>query len=1081
MNVSDDLALTLPLHGVQWIEASAGTGKTYALAGVFVRLLVERQLQVRDILVVTYTRAAADELRLRLRERLNLCAMIAARESSNERENAASAFCRALIDNTVSAGRTRDDIARHLRLAALSLDEAQISTVHAFCQRALREHGWSAGILPPDGELVENERNAYDVIARDLWRELAVSNDADAWRALISVAPDAKSFADLIWEMRDEKTVLEPRIDADETSLRAAMSDSDDALHAFGLSILHRSAGEARSRNERSKATQRRYSYDDLIVQLHRLVTESPNAAEALAAQFRAALVDECQDSDARQFEIFLTIYRARGLLCLIGDPKQAIYRFRGGDVNAYLRARRFADRSHALTRNFRSTPKLIAALDRLYSAEPDFAPFGDPEIRFERITPGGAARDDDFLIDGVAQIPLQFWRRPLGDPSKNKDIGRDMLAAACAQQIFQLLELAQDNRAQLRRKHEDGFESHEPIRAEDIAVLTASNHEALAMQRALAARGVPCAVVSRASVFKSDEARELLTILRALANFDESLLRGALSTRLLGATLSLIAESTRDETAWRHQIAQFERWRDLWRHHGVLALIEQLAEHRAAATLASVGGERRLTNLLHLAELLQCESALLDGERALTDWLARRIANADDDREDEQLRLESDADRVHIATLHKSKGLEYPIVFLPFVPLRRTQRKEPFCNFFRNDRRIAHVLGVASDIDALRARSDEEFGEQLRLLYVGLTRARVACYVACGVIGTGGEAPALVHLLGGEKQFADRLQQLAISSADAIAFVDLPLTTTDRLRRTIAQPKLAVRQATRIVREWRGMHSYSRLSAAPRGEEPGVDEATTAATLSPLSSALQGPRFGTAFHEIMEHAQRDAWQTTAAPTLEVERIERVLRRHALLRDQDRDAIVRPVVRMVATTLRTPLPFGARICDLSPVQIRAEMPFHFAIDNAGTQQWLDLLHAHGYAVSRTRFASDAASLSGLMTGVLDAVVYHGNRYWVIDYKTNRLGDMPDDYSPPRLDAAVRDAEYDLQYLIYLTALHRWLKMRKGTNYDYARDIGGSLYLFVRGLDEQGNGVHFDKPPFELVDAMDTLFAAKAAA
>jgi exodeoxyribonuclease V beta subunit len=1075
----EDLALTLPLGGIQWIEASAGTGKTYALAGIFVRLIVEHQLRVRDILVVTYTRAAADELRLRLRERLNLCALIAASDSAPSADDSAeSAFCRTLIDDAVGTDQTRTDIARRLRLAALSLDEAQISTVHAFCQRALREHGWAAGIMPPDGELVENERNSYDAVARDLWRELAVSDDTDAWHALNTIASSADAFVKLIWELRDENTQLEPCVDVDENTLREAASESETVARQFGLLLLRRIADAARQRSERNKNAQRRYSYDDLILQLHRLVTTSPKAAEALCEQFRAALVDECQDSDARQFEIFFAIYQSRGLLCLIGDPKQAIYRFRGGDVHAYLRARSRAVAEHPLTRNFRSTPNLIAAIDHLYTFDKREDAFGDRQISFEPITAAGTARDDDFLIDGATQAPLRFWRVP-SDDLKNKDRGKDLLATGCAQEIFHLLDLAQSDRAQLRRKGEDGSTRHDPVRAEDLAVLVATNDEALTMQRALAHRGVPCVVVSRASVFKSPEARELLTILRALAGFNEMLLRGALSTRLLGGTLSRIAESTRDALAWHQQVAQFERWRDLWRKHGVLALIEQLAERQAAVLLANIGGERGLTNLLHLAELLQRESTMLDGERALTDWLAQRIANADDDREDEQLRLESDSGRVHIATLHKSKGLEYPIVFLPFLPMRKSAKSAKHAAFFRGDRRIVHVLGIAPDASALQAQADEERGEQLRLLYVGLTRARVACYAACSVIGSQGEVPALVYLLGGksaDKDLESRLQKLVASSSGTIALIDLPEATSERLRRTETAPSLAVRTARRIVRERRGMHSYSRLSAAARGEEPGVDEApvgAVAAVEAGFANALRGARFGTAFHEIMEHVDFSEWRATP-PTTQLELIERVLQRHAMIGASDRESILRSVTRMIMNTLRSPLPFGARLCDLASNQVRAEMPFHFAIDNADTQKWLSLLHAHGYSQTRSHFAPDV--LSGLMTGVLDVVVQRDNRFWVIDYKTNRLGDTAEGYAPERLASAVRDAEYDLQYLIYLTALHRWLKTRM-RGYDYDRDIGGALYLFVRGLDGSGvSGVHSDKPPRELIEAMDALLA-----
>ncbi|MGH8122385.1 MAG: exodeoxyribonuclease V subunit beta [Rudaea sp.] len=1194
----NDLALELPLSGVQAIEASAGTGKTYALAGIHARLIVEKKLTVRDILVVTYTRAAADELRARLRGRLALCAQVAAQAEApgDGEEESASGFCRRLIAQALADGESREQLLRRLRLAALSLDEAQISTVHAFCERALREQVWSAGVPVLDGKLVD-VKVLLAILAADLWRERATAADALAWNALVAVAKSAQGFADLMRDLHEAGCVLEPPVAESAQVLRQRIAQGDTARHSLaevwreqgaeamaalieharsghinrasypetriandartlaaafarnawpepallaryssaaidgkrkksgrslppqrffealatalaqrvqtdltlrqlGLLVLRDCADELRRRLQCQRRDARSYTYDDLIMSLHEAVCGSNGeaTARALAQRFPAALVDECQDSDARQFEIFFAIYRQRGLLCLIGDPKQSIYRFRGGDVHAYLRARECADSRHALECNFRSTPALIGAFNRLYR-DAGIAAFANAQIRYLPVQPGGSARDDDLLIEGSELVPLRFWQ--IADTLSRKSDGMELLAGGCAEEIVCLLTLARNGAAQLRRSLEDGSRTHAPLRAEDLAVLVSEHREAAVMQRALSARGVPSVVVSRESVFKSEEARELLALLLALDGFDAARLRGVLSTRLLGCTQEQITVLAGDADAWHAQAARFAEWRERWRDHGVLSLVEEIAKSAAARLLAQADGERRLTNLLHLAELLQEAGQERDGERTLIDWLRQRIAHADKDREEEQLRLESDGGRVHIVTVHASKGLEYPIVFLPFAALRRNARNATSYTRFECTHRVLHVCAAGGeDAPAQTRERNETRAEALRLLYVALTRARVACYVAWGEIGKGSETPALATLLSAgvdplaSGAVAARLVEFAAAAPHLIACLPLPEPTWRRLPPQDQALLADVRQILRRVHEWRRMHSFSRLSAGAReitaadivGAEDERNVDAVAAMESPaLPPALRGPRFGTAFHELMEKVDFCAWRDDSPPAAQRELIERVLRRHALENAGDQTAVFAALARLVARTLDTPLPFGARLADLAPEQYRAEMPFHFAIAGADASAWLATLHDYGYLLARTHFALDANRLAGLMTGVLDLVVLHDARWWVIDYKTNLLGaNMPADYAPARLDIAVRDGEYDLQYLIYLVALQRWLKTRLGAVYDYDRDIGGALYLFVRGLDRQGvNGVHRDKPPAALIAALDALLAAPA--
>jgi exodeoxyribonuclease V beta subunit len=477
------------------------------------------------------------------------------------------------------------------------------------------------------------------------------------------------------------------------------------------------------------------------------------------------------------------------------------------------------------------------------------------------------------------------------------------------------------------------------------------------------------------------------------------------------------------------------------------------------------------------------------------------------------------------VRTIHASKGLEYPVVFLPFAALRRGESNAypkllrfhtqadgtlpgSAAAFLVSDKEAAEQAAAR---DASAAENAEDLAERLRLLYVGLTRARCACFVAAGVFGKNGMAPALLHLLAvDDEQSAARVlpQRLRELSARAgtsngrelIALAPLPERSGGHWRSAARAALGPARKTAPRLREQRGLYSFSRLSAAAHAEvsagaeRAGIDDepssAGAPATLPVINLpvALRGARFGIAFHEILEKADLSAWRGWrggAAPAREQDLLERVLLRHALIDAQGGSLIRQAVAQLVAMTLNSPLPLGACLADLTPAQRRAELPFHFAIEGADSAQWLQRMQAHGYLPERRRFALDAPRLAGLMTGVLDLVVFHQGRWWVIDYKTNLLDaatrdglDESNPYAPTRLAQAVRAGEYDLQYLIYLVALHRWLKTRLGSNYDYARDVGGALYLFVRGLDGGGvNGIHRDCPPAELIEALDAMLAA----
>lgn len=938
------------------------------------------------------------------------------------------------------------------------------------------------------------------------------------------------------------------------------------------LRLLHHIREDASQRLAELKRSRRLQSYDDLIDGVADALAgpHGIELARQLRAQYAIALVDEFQDTDTRQWAIFRRVFGQRGDghdrdaaplaspagrldpgdhdpsipvdgvvhdgyaheseagadadtmpsntvdrdapappgLFLIGDPKQAIYGFRGGDVHTYLAARATARIAPPLAHNFRSRPSVLRAIQALYEqAGP--AAFVDERIGFRAVEPGAGTSDADYQRNGqpAPALVLRVLPGPGGGRSGKSwsaPESRDHATAACVAEIHAVLGDARAGRARIDAN---------PVQPADIAVLVRSHSEAARMQAALVAAGVPAVAAGKQSLFASEQAGEVLAVLEALLQpADEGRLRAALATVLLGVDAAGIDRLDHDDDARRAGQLQVLAWRERWQRHGPLALLSDLCATNAERLLGLLDGERRLTNLMQLGELLQQAVARALGMPGQVDWLRGRIAEADPDDEQQLLRLESDARRVQILTLHKSKGLEFGLVFLPFVGIgRRDEKPSRQCQLPGEGGRVLHwKLGRDDDssrwADAVAASEREQRAEDARLLYVGLTRARHALWLAHGPLFRA-ERTALAPMLGG----LDDLR----GHAD-IVIDDAPLSgALPALPPPPAEPVPDARHARRMLpRDW-WVYSFTQLSQAHSGD-PGDGGATTAAALAgerraddePELTALAGvavatgssagavttddtgaadaidrrfggSRFGNVLHDALEHvdfAAWRAWRGGAAPDGEHDPLRAALRAGGYA-DADLDDGVAELTHLVGQTLTVELPEGGRLCELPGDARRAELEFHFALQPTSVDALLALLHDHGVLRERQAFGA-RHRLEGLMTGKIDLTYANGGRWYLLDYKSNRLPA----YDPASLANAMTHSEYDLQALIYTVALHRWLRFRLGDAYDYARDFGGVRYLFCRGLDAGSGsaaGVHADTPAIELIDALDRLFAGRS--
>ncbi|NDL65528.1 exodeoxyribonuclease V subunit beta [Acerihabitans arboris] len=1173
--------LTLPLQGASLIEASAGTGKTYTLAALYLRLLLglgqqaayPRPLSVEEILVVTFTEAATDELRGRIRENIHRLRLACVRGPSMSGQGKDGLFGE-LLSQIADA----DHAARLLLAAERQMDEAAIYTIHGFCQRMLGQNTVESGMLFQQ-TLVEDESALRRQVCADFWRrhcyplpyaiarvinqewdgpekllaELlpymqgeapVVRNPPDKtesipqrheriiartdalkrqWRQVAGLLPDLvggsgvdkRSYSSKnlpLWLDKIAAWAAAPTDDYAvpkelerfrQSALRAkttkgappehALFDEIDRFFEQALTlrelIFVLALDEMRLALQQEKRRRGEMGFDDLLSRFDEALRGEGGDALALSVRRRypVAMIDEFQDTDPQQYRIFRRIYGGQPTcgLVLIGDPKQAIYAFRGADIFTYMRARSEVSAHYTLDTNWRSSPAMIGAVNQLFQSLPQ--PFIFQQIPF---LPVGAAAGNgglSLMVDRQVQPALRFWLQS-GDGAGVSEY-QHLMARQCAAAISDLLAAGRDGRAWF-----NGRTGREVLQASDMTVLVRNRNEASLVRDALSALSIPAVYLSnRDSVYETPEARELLWLLQAiLIPGQDSALRCALATSLMGLDARDIEAFNHDGQAWDTLVDEFAGYRLLWRQRGVLPMLRQvMVRHQMAENLlASANGERRLTDLLHLAELLQEASAQLENEHALVRWLALQIELPNTQADNQQLRLESDRHLVQITTVHKSKGLEFPVVFLPFVADFRQQKRPLYHD--RDD--FQAWLDLSASDESLELAEEERLAEDLRLLYVALTRSIYQCCIGIAPLFRGGRAKsgdtdvhqsALGYLIqrgrpGDAAQLRSRLEQL--SGADiALDPIGQPQGRPWQPAAEGQHALAARRRPQRTQDHWR-LTSYSGLQQHGGGQ--GLTE-----LLPRLDVDAVGERRQIAEPELSPHAfARGASPGTFLHSLfESLDFTQPLDRQWLsgqLAQNGIDDIWQPVIgQWLERVLNAPLDAsGVRLSDLEPGRKQAELQFYLPIDATVTAGALDALCKQFDPLSARCPPLDFPQVRGMLKGFIDLVFCWQDRYYLLDYKSNWLGEDNAAYTPEAMARAMAEHRYDLQYQLYTLALHRYLRHRLA-DYDYQRHFGGVFYLFLRGVaaDNPGNGIFSCRPDSGLIDGLDALFSRGAMA
>lgn len=1222
-------AISTPLTAVTLIEASAGTGKTFTMASLYLRLLLNigentfgRPLDVTEILVVTFTEAATQELKARIRQRIQLAKnQFIAYQATGELAIFAESDNGFLVQDPKTGEITARyleqldlDIAiQQLKFAEQNMDLAAIYTIHSFCHRTLKQYAVNSGIHF-NLDLVKDETRLLTQLTNAFWREYFYPQPVAVVQFIVQ---HLKSPAFLLKSLKPYLTGEIPKLDSNRPHL-LAMSLQDflqneinskqqtllemsrtvktqwqqhfphieslflaefakekamgfngnkfkkayfdnrvAAIESWCISasdimppnelwyfiqsyingafkkgfepfqhefftwleqqqsyfvefgervqqdkmwLLFHCAKILNERLNRYKESHVEKGFHDLLRLLKQaLISDGgEQLADLIRHQYPFAMIDEFQDTDQQQYEIFSHVYVGKsdcGFM-MIGDPKQAIYKFRGADIFTYLKAAEMAgEQRFTLNKNYRSTPELIHTVNELLDFDGAFL---YEKIQFDAVKAG--KNQPHFVLDGKVQAPLHFY---VGEQQSNDE----EIAECCADSILHWLESADKSQAVFADDKQQI-----PVQSDDIAVLVRTGTQAEKIQQALRKRGIASVYLSdRSNVFSTDIARELVYILQACLNAtNERAILNAISTSIYAFSAAEIQHIKQSELLLERWAERFEGYFKTWKFQGVLPMLYQLLLDKGENNtefsipekiLALANGERRLTDLLHLAELLQQAAPLNESEAALLRWFERQVQGGDEDQEGEsQVRLESEQKLVKIVTIHKSKGLEYGLVWLPFLHqnIGGNSRNSIEISTYHNEQ--DETLWDIAEQHKIETEK-EQFAEEMRLIYVALTRAKYHLAIAVPQVFSDKWNAWLYVLTRGEigmqgkiadkrngAELVNQIQaQLSPNSCQVSALSVNP--TSHQLRLNVEVQNMVAAEFSQSIEQNWGITSFTaleRMHSNKLARYMAADEQDISLTMSknddddgllPVEvntenqslwaefnqglSPLDFPRGkaqGTALHRLFEK------QEFNQPINQEMIVETC---HKLHLDDEWQGVLQ---RWLTLVLHTPIA-GVALAELSAQNVLKEMQFMLKIDRTFDVKAFNAALEKYHPLYQQPYQFD--EIQGMVRGAIDLVYRHHGQYYILDYKSNALTD----YSPAGLAADIQQHHYDLQYLLYTMALHRYLQ-QKLPDYDYEKDFGGVRYAYLRGMNGSGEtGVFVDKPASALIQALEKLFYA----
>lgn len=1181
-----------PGAGVFLIEASAGTGKTYSIANLYLHFVLQER-KVNEILVVTFTEAATKELRERIRANLT------------EAYQVLSGQCQ---DETVSAILSNYDAhpAKSLMEAAiLNFDQAAIFTIHGFCQRMLQENAFESLSLF-DAELTENEDDIRQELVQDFIRSRtyeASSSSSLSQETLINLAKNyggqllvdavnksefekyKQSFLEY-WELygeqqtevlKESKAVshaktnphYQEKFDAYIRDIEAFKSGVKpatllNAISAYSQSVIFSNRlkrgeppehelferaekllpflGAAADKSEFLQYFAANYSvkkselniltFDDLIQKLYTALEfedEDGPLHQRIREQFKVALVDEFQDTDPVQYEIFSSLF-ANKIQCpehsfyMIGDPKQSIYAFRGADIFAYLEAKNKSDEMFTLDTNYRSEKGMVDAVNNFFSIKGEnqafaYASQGEKEgIDFDPVKAGAAdIGKRELLIDCepvmAKQLQLQ-WIACDSEKLPSKTAVSPLVPEIVAKEIIKLLNLSASGKAIFKSANQE-----ESLKPGDIAILANNHRQTADMKKELNKHGIPCVIQKSGNVFDTAEAGSILRFLEAVVHPREKTITPLLLSSFFNFTaIEITSLSSADHFEF---LKEFVDYRNKWDQRGFLQTLQTfMTRHRVFnKVLSATNGERVISNIYQLREILHSEEQSKGlGIAGVIRFLSEKINSKDKDEERYLQRLETDEDAVQILTIHKSKGLEFPVVFCPYMwssnydtytGAKGEYAKSGDFAFHNEDNESLYSL---NEMEPRRSEyrnfwRREKLGEQIRLLYVALTRAANRCYLYWGDINN---EPSIFSYLADTEFYSEQLLlgevpklnparrkqfwQEVLGSRPSIAFSEvhghgIPVLNYQEEK----DIKLQVpRQIKLSFSKWMNgsysslikYHSKVAFTMEDDQTKDDDDDLTALALIDDEEEATgffafpKGATPGTAIHEMFENIDFQDMSKWA------EVVDEKLLKYRLHTDGVNDEVSlerrNACLDMIDKVLHADLHGGFRLCDISTKQRLDEMEFYFPIKNIDVDNIISLFTKHYKNDERIVFAEDLRTLNyemdqGFLNGAIDLTFEKGGKFYILDWKSNHMGNEYEDYHAQAVKDKIREKLYFLQYHIYTVALHLYLEKHL-EDYSYKKHFGGVYYAFVRGMKPESDfGVHFDRLPEGLVKDLVKLF------
>ncbi len=1084
--------LTEPLEGQKLIEASAGTGKTYSVAILVIRLILDedKDLTIDKILMVTFTKAAVAELESRIRKFVRLAYKYASGQEIGD-EN---------IKQVV--GKTNEKKKNRLKKAVQNLDILSVMTIHSFCQQTINEFTFETNqsfdyeIITDDSDLLKNASNIYirEVLNRmdlDKFRQLKSELKFGKMHELLRKHLQGMKFidSDLNIELSDvEKNkqnkyqALKNEVDTKfqiikdvkingNTDLAKNRKSADMFLPVFIKSccenkkyisefeFLYYPYGKEyadacsveniiylnffKKSEERIKAIKQSkgyISYDDQIKTIHSAL-QNLAFREKLAEKYKAVFIDEFQDTDKYQYEIFDTVFSGKSLMFFIGDPKQSIYSWRSADLDTYKAARqKVGENCCTMGVNYRSTKPMLEAVELLLKCDDAYNVFLDDEIKFEQVKPG--SDNPGKITNNEEEVPpITIWEFDNNDHSKNYK--------AVAKEVFRLL------------TNQNIRINNKSIKPNDIGILIRTNREGDEIKKELANLNIPAVKRDEVKVLESDESRMIQYLLIAVITSGRGNINRALLTPYFGFTAETI-KTLHDE---KH-IEEFIGLKKVLYNEGIYNMISSFLIKYGVRSICmgTIAGQRVLTNINHIAEILnKVEKQSKYTPDELLVWMQR---NAEDGNEEYQQRIENDENAVQISTIHKAKGLEYNIVFAPglcMIPNFKKLEKNKVNDFKKNaEYYFTFNYGSLNEEDK-KLHDTQKEQENRRLIYVALTRSVYKSYISYMPRSyiRKPKVSSFEDIYNRFKPKCSHNKLFEIADLSGGVFVNekgkyVPADAENIVFTPRPSPKIEIKSSF-------GIHSYSALSKAhftapfekaELGDEKNYDQFI-------FQTLGRGANTGTALHSIFEHldfSNVDTWKET---------LQDASKYYSGIIKEDYLDLFK---QLISHAMNAEIECGEekfKLKDIKKEQKLPEMEFLFSLDKVKKS---DLNKRLG---EEAELAGEA-DIEGLMTGFIDLVFEHKEKYYILDWKSNHLGNTTENYKREGTEEAMKGSNYNLQYMIYTIAVKRWLENKK-QDFDYDKHFGGVIYVFLRGVRmEKNTGIYATRPEKSKIEALESI-------